>query len=166
MKPNILYVCAIFLGLIIAILLYRPLINKISEASDSLSTLKSELLDKQTAIAALKDSNVKGDIIQQDEVSMAIAEIAEKGRKLGLNFSSISPSQLHQTTEAGIQKLPIRFIMESEYNNFGQFLAYIEELSGTIAAIETISIYPCKDSPSGLSIELILNLYVKGENET
>ena len=85
MKPNIIYACAITLGLVIAMLLFRPLMNRISEASDSFSALKSELMEKYTAMAVLKDSDVKGGMIQQDEVSTAIAEIAEKGRELGKN---------------------------------------------------------------------------------
>jgi Tfp pilus assembly protein PilO len=104
-------------------------------------------------------------MIKQDEVPLAIVDLTEKGRDFGLNFSSISPMGLQQTTQPGIHKLPISFTIESGYKNLGQLLVYIEELPRSVAEVESISIHPSKDSFSKLSVELVLNLYVEMENE-
>ena len=162
----ILRACCVLSGLIILIFAYRPLMTKLHDASNRLQEVETELLNQHSAIAALEKPRVKGKIIQQNEVPLAIDELTEKGRELGLHFSSISPGELQQTTQAGIWKLPIKFTIESEYKNAGQFLGYIEGASHIIAEAESLSIRPRGDNLSKLSVELALNLYVERKNET
>ncbi len=118
-------------------------------------------MNQQSTIAALDNSNVKSRLIQQNDISLAITDLTEKGRSLGLQFSSIAQQPLRETTQAGIAKLPISFTIESEYKTVGQFLAYIEDLSGGITEVESLSIRPRKENPSKLSVKLVLNLYVE-----
>ncbi len=162
----ILQACCVLFGLIILIFVYIPLMIKLHNAANKLHEVQTELLNQHSAIAALEKLNTKGQMIQRNEVSLAIAELTEKGRGLGLNFSSISPRQLQKTTQAGIRKLPISFTIESEYKNVGQFLAYVEGFSRSIAEVESLSIRPRENNLSKLSAELVLNLYVEIENET
>jgi Tfp pilus assembly protein PilO len=162
----ILCACCVLSGLIILIFAYRPLITKLHDASNRLQELETELLNQRSAIAALEQPDVKGGTIQQNEIPLAIDELTEKGKDLGLHFSSISPSELQQTTQVGIWKLPISFTIESEYENVGQFLDYIEGASPIIAEAERLSIRPRGDNLSKLSVELALNLYVERKNET
>ncbi len=165
-KLHILYACCALSGLIILIFAYRPLIIKLHDAANKLNEVETKLLNQHGAIAASKKSDVKGRMMRRNEVPLAIAELTEKGRELGLNFSSISPRQLQETTQAGIWKLPINFTIESEYKNVGQFLAYVEGFSRTIAEVESLSIRPRKNNLPKLSVELVLNLYVEITNAT
>ncbi len=162
----ILQACCVLFGLITLIFVYIPLMIKLHNAANRLHEVQTELLNQYGAIAASEKSNVKGEMIQRNEVSLAIGELTEKGRALGLNFSSISPSQLLQTAQTGIRKLPISFTIESEYKNVGQFLAYVEGFSRSIAEVESLSIRPGERNLPELSVELVLNLYVEIENET
>jgi len=162
----ILCACCALSGLIILIFAYRPLMTKLHDAANRLNEVETKLLNQRAAIAASENSDVKGQIMQQNEVPLAIAELTEKGRDLGLDFSSISPRELQETTQASIWKLPINFTIESEYKNVGQFLAYIEEFSRSIAEVESLSIGPRRKNLPKLSVELILNLYVEIENAT
>ena len=164
-KLHILYACCAFSGLIILIFAYRPLMIKLHDAANRLREVQIELLNQRGAIAASEKSEVKGEIMQRNEVSLAIAELTDKGRDLGLNFSSISPRELQDTTQAGIRKLPISFTIESEYKNVGQFLASVEGFSRSIAEVESLSIRPRENNLPALSVELVLSLYVEIENE-
>jgi Tfp pilus assembly protein PilO len=123
--------------------------------------VETKALNQRGAIAASKKSDVKGQMMQRNEVPLAIAELTEKGRDLGLNFTSISPKQLQETTQAGIRRLPIKFTIESEYKDIGLFLAYVEGFSRTIAEVESLSIHPRENNPPKLSVELAINLYVE-----
>jgi len=160
-KLHILYACCALSGLIVLIFLYRPLMIKLHDAANRLHEVETKVLNQRGAIAASKKSDVKGRMMQRNEVPLAIAELTEKGRELGLNFSSISPRQLQETTQAGIRKLPINFTIESEYKDIGQFLAYVEGFSRTIVEVESLSIRPRENNPPKLSVELVLNLYVE-----
>ncbi len=157
----ILCACCVLSGLIILIFVYRPLMNKLHNAANRLHEVETKVLNQRGAIAASKKSDVKGEMMQRNEVPLAIAELTEKGRDLGLNFTSISPKQLQETTQASIRKLPISFTIESEYKNVGQFLAYVEEFSRTIAEVKSLSIRPRKNNLPKSSVELVLNLYVE-----
>jgi len=165
-KLHILYVCCAFSGLIILIFAYRPLMIKLHDAANRLREVETKLLNQRGAIAASERSDVKGEMMQQKEVPLAIAELTKKGRDLGLNFSSISPGQLHQTSQTSIQKLPISFTIESEYKNVGQFLAYVEGFSRSIVEVESLSIRPRENNLPKLNMELVLDLYVEIENAT
>lgn len=165
-KLHILYACCALSGLIILIFAYRPLIIKLHDAANRLNEVETKLLNQRGAIAASENSDVKGRIMQRNEVPLAIAELTEKGRDLGLNFSSISPRELQETTQAGIRKLPINFTIESEYKNVGQFLAYVEGFSRSIVEVESLSIRPRENNLPKLSVELVLNLYVEITNAT
>ncbi len=162
----ILCACCGLSGLIILIFAYRPLMIKLHDAANRLNEVETKLLNQRGAIAASENSDVKGQIMQRNEGPLAIAELTEKGRDIGLNFSSISPRQLQETTQAGIRKLPINFTIESEYKNVGQFLAYVEGFSRTIAEVESLSIRPRENNLPKLSVELVLNLYVVIANAT
>ena len=165
-RLHILYACCAFSGLITLIFAYRPLMIKLHDAANRLHEVETKLLNQRSAIAASEKSDVKGQIMQRNEVPLAIGELTEKGRDLGLNFSSISPSQLQETSQAGIRKLPISFTIESEYKNVGQFLAYVEGFPRSIAEVESLSIRPRENNLPKLSVELVLNLYVETENAT
>jgi len=157
----ILCACCALSGLIILIFAYRPLMIKLHDAANRLNEVETKLLNQRGAIAASEKSDVKGEIMQRNEVPLAIAELTEKGRDLRLNFSSISPRKLQETTQTGIWKLPINFTIESEYKNVGQFLAYVEGFSRSIVEIESLSIRPRENNLPKLSVELVLNLYVE-----
>lgn len=160
----ILYVGCAFFGLVILILVYTPLTIKLHDAANRLHEVETELSNQRDAIAASEKSDVKGEIMRRNEIPLAIAELTDKGRYLGLNFSSISPGRLRKTKQAGIRKLPITFTIESEYKNAGRFLAYVEGFSRSIAVVESLSIRPREKNSPELSVELVLNLYVEIEN--
>jgi hypothetical protein len=165
-KLHVLCACCAFSGLIILIFAYRPLITKLHDATNRLRKVQIELLNQRSTIAASERSDVKGEIMRQNEVPLAIAELTERGRELGLDFDSISPGALVETTQAGIGKLPISFAIESEYKNVGQFLAYVEEYPRSVTEVTILSIRAHEENLSNLDVQLVLNLCVEIENAT
>ncbi len=160
-KTLILCAGCVLFGLIVLIFTYRPLMVKLHNAANKLHEVQTELLNQRSAIAAIDNSNLKSELIRQNDLSLAIAELTEKGRSLGLQFSSIAQQQLQETTQASIRKLPINFTIESEYKNAGKFLTYIEGFSRSIAEVENLSICPSENDSTKLSVKLVLNLYVE-----
>ena len=163
--------CILCLGIVLFVLVllffaYSPLIIKLHNAGNKLQELETRLIHQRNAVAVLNISDLKVQPMQQEEVPFLIYELTEKGRNLGLNFNSILPGRSQDTEQAGIQKLPVHLTIESEYENAGRFLTDIEELSHGIAEVESLSIRPGKKIPSGLNVNLLLNLYVETENET
>jgi len=162
----ILCACCVLSALLILTFVYRPLMGRLHDASNKLQEVETELLNQQSTIAASNALGIKGKIVQQNEIPLAIDALTEKGKELGLQFRAISPSELQQTTQASIWKLPVSFAIESEYKNMGQFLDYIEGASPVIAETESLSLRSERGNQSKLSTELTLNLYVEKRYET
>ena len=160
-KMLILYAGCVLFGLIILIFTYRPLMIELHNAANKLHEVQTELLNQRNAITASDNSNVIGELIRQDDFPLAIAELTEKGRSLGLRFSSIAPQQLQEISCDSVQKQPINFTTESEYKNAGQFMAYVEEFSRSIVEVESLSICPSENDSTKLNVKLVLNLYVE-----
>ncbi len=76
----ILCACCVLSGLIILIFVYRPLMIKLHNTANRLHEVETKVLNQRGAIAASKKSDVKGQIMQRNEVPLAIAELTEKGR--------------------------------------------------------------------------------------
>jgi Tfp pilus assembly protein PilO len=165
-KLRMLYTCCALASLIILLFAYCPLMSKLSNAASRLGKMQAKLINQQIAITALDDSNLKSQPIKQNDLSLAIAELTEKGRTLGLSFSSIVQQTLQQTLQADIQRLPINFMIESEYKNIGLFLAYIDDTFSGVTEVESLAIRPREENSSKLSLKIILNLYVEVENAT
>jgi len=160
-KVLILCICCVLSGLVILLFAYWPLMSKLSNSTNRLNEVQAELLNQRIAIVALDNSNLTADIIRQNGLSLAIADITEKGRSLGLQFSSIAQQTLQETTQAGIVKLPFSFTIESEYKNLGRFLTYVEDFSSHIAEVESLFIRMSENDLHKLNVKLILNLYVE-----
>ena len=158
---NALIACCVAPFLIFIIFGHKPLIDKLKDASNRFQEVEAELLEQHRAIAALEKIDVKDRMIQQNEVLLAIDELTEKGRDFGVQFSSISPSQLQATTQPCIWTLPVSFVIESEYKNLGQFLEYIEKSSRNIAVAKSLSINLKGEDLSRLNVGLVINLYVE-----
>jgi Tfp pilus assembly protein PilO len=164
-KLHILYACCALSGLIILIFAYEPSMIKLHDAANRLREVQIELLNQRNTIASSERSDVRGEIMQQNEVPLAIAELSEKGRELGLDFGSISPGDLQQTTQAGVGILPIAFAIESRYQDVGKFLVYAEKYSSSIVVVESF-ICAKEKASSELGVDLVLNLYVDIEDAT
>ena len=161
----ILYGFGALLVVISLIFAYRPLMIKLGDADRELKSLEAQLLSQRNQVAALKKLDLKGRLMQKEEVSQAIDELTERGRTLGLKFVSITPGELQKSAQGNFKKLPINFKIESEYQSLGQFLAYLEEFPLTIAEVKSLSIIrPGEETLSKLDAELLVNLYMEAED--
>lgn len=163
-KPVTLYACCGLLGLIAVVFLYRPLLIKLHEAAGRLSETETELLRQRAALSASQKSDKIGEIRLESEPALMIADLADKGRELGVNFGSISPGDLRPTTQVDVGILPVAYVVESKYKNIGEFFAYVEDYSRSIAEVESFRIHVRKEVLPELDAELVLNLYVDMED--
>ncbi len=154
------------LGLIIFLLLlvYRPLAINLHQTRLELQGLQAKLFNYRENADALKGLELTGRLMHQNELSFAIDEITEKGRGLGLNFTSIAPGQLQQELRGNFKLLPIAFGIEASYQSLGEFLSYLEELPRTMAEINSMAIRPKNDTSGNLSVELAVKLYMETDN--
>lgn len=152
------------LALLILLFAYRPLGGKLEDANRELNSLTSQLLSQRNNVTTLKGLKIEGKLMQQREVSLAIDELTEKGRALGLKFNSITPGKLEKSAQGDFKKLPINLKIEAGYASLGKFLAYVEEFPRTIAEVESLSIRSQEKALPNLDLDLVVNLYMEAED--
>ncbi|UCB57585.1 MAG: type 4a pilus biogenesis protein PilO [Candidatus Omnitrophota bacterium] len=155
----------VLLPIAILIFIYTPLRARIRNADSQLDTLTTELANQRSKADALKKLILTGRLMKQSEVSSALNEITEQGRAFGLKFISITPYKLERSTEVHARHLPISFIIESEYEGLGQFLAYLEEFPLAITELRGLNVRPGEKRRFNLNTELLVYLYMEAEDE-
>ena len=163
-KPVAFCTCCGLLGLTAIASLYRPVLTKSHEAANKLSETETELSRQRAAISASQRLDRSSEILPRSDLPLVIADLTDKGRELGISFTSILPGDLRQTTQVDVGILPITCSVESEYKNIGEFLAYVEDYSRSIVEVEGFFINTNKKALPKLSADLVLNLYVDMED--
>ena len=143
---------------------YRPLMFKLQQANQELKKLQIQLSAERNQAAILKKLDLSAKAMPADQVSRAIEEITANGRKFGLKFISITPNKLQKTAQDDFTYLPIRFTIESTYQDLGPFLAYLEQFSRCIVQVERLSVRPKDELLTELSIGTVVNLCLEAED--
>lgn len=154
----------ILLPIVILTFIYAPLRARIKNADSQLNTLAIELANQRSKADALKKLILTGRLMKQSEVSSALNEITEQGRALGLKFISIMPYKLEKSVGVHSRHLPISFMIESEYEALGQFLAYLEEFPLAITEVKSLNVRPGMERRYNLNTELLVYLYMEAED--
>jgi Tfp pilus assembly protein PilO len=157
---SILYGSLVFLVVLILIFVHRPLVIELQGKDKEFRSLESRLLNQRNIAAMFKTIDLERKLMRQKEISLAIDEITEKGRALGIKFVSIAPQKLQELEQVDVKRLPIDFKIESEYKNLGQFLTYLEEFRRSIVEVENLSIQKQKKVLPQLEVEMLVHLYI------
>lgn len=147
--------------LVIVIFSNCPLKTKLDNASSRLQEMEAELSEKRSSLAMIENPGALQDkVIKQKDIPLVIDELTKQGENLGLQFISVSQSELQPTQESGIMRLPVNLRVESGYKNIGKFLCYIEDDFKRVVKTENLAISSKLNESSRLSAELSINLYV------
>ena len=74
-KLHMLYTCCALSAPVILLVAYWPLMSELRNSASKLDEVQDELLNQRSAIAALDNSNVKGELIRQGDISLKSSAI-------------------------------------------------------------------------------------------
>jgi len=101
-------------------------------------------------------------LVTGQDNSLAIGEMAKKGKASGINFVSITPREIRE--EGPFYKvMPIEVETESTYEQLGLFLGLLDELDKSLVTLEACTVTPHTKDGWVLKSSLVLNMYIAKE---
>lgn len=149
-----------FVLLAIPFFVYIPMGRQIKFKTLEWIALKNELNAGYRNLELFQRNGVNKKMVSPKEVSAVIENITKEGKKLMLNFKSISQREQIERPE-GYSILPVEMQIEGQYKQLGEFLGCLEAMQDALVAIDNFKAsYDEKIAPK-LSIVLTLNIYIE-----
>jgi len=168
MKPNIeidkrtiILISGIALAGIVFFLFIKPLWSKVSDVSQEVKTLNSQLGSVREALKGRKNLNKDRHPLSRGEISVAMNEIMEVGASFNIDFFATSPQQIKKLKGSKYPVLPIRLEMKSTYENFGVFLGALENLNKSIVTVRQFNIDRQPILLPEIRVELVVEIHLK-----
>ena len=146
---------------IVFFLFVKPLWVKVSDVSQEVKTLNSQLGSVRESLKGGKNFNKDRHPLSRGEVSVAINEIMEIGASFDIDFFATSPQQIQKLKGSKYPVLPIRLATRSTYENFGVFLGALEDLNKSIVPVRQFKIDRQPIILPEIRIELVVEIHLK-----
>lgn len=159
-KRNIAIISSIIIFLFILILfLYLPVSREVKKKTLEWNSLKSRLTADQDNLKVIKEARVDKKLIQEQDISFVVDVITKEGRRLPLNFKSITQGKLKHD-ENNQPVLPVQMDIEGGYEQLGRFFGVLENIKDSVITVENFSL-KCNDrfSPN-IYTSLLINIYL------
>ena len=146
--------------LILFLLLYLPLMNRLKIRGSECRSLEAEANQARTSLGTLKKAPPAKSLITEGEISLAIDELTKQGKSEGVNFISITPRQTEKSEDSKYRILPIDIEAESSYEALGRFLGSLELLREGLMTVGSFDVSPDSRKPSRIRTRLTVSLYL------
>lgn len=143
----------------IYLILFRPLINKLTLLHLECRGFETGVLQARDAISSLKLKELKKELASETDLSLAIEELTKEGKPKGINFISLTPKQIERQDES-YRMLPVEIELEAPYAILGDFLGKLDDLNRSLARIRKFNIVLNKLNPKVLTARLSLDMYL------
>ena len=144
--------------------LYRPIATELKEVYLEYKRYEREILRARNIIAGSKATGIKRTLITEEDISLAIDELTKQGKLKKVNFISMTPQQIEKRKDSRYKILPIEIEIESTYERLGFFLSSLDDFKKSAITIRGFRIIPDKKNLTKLKTNLVVNMYLSGED--
>ncbi len=148
-------IAALILGL--WVFLYGPLLLKQKRLAEDLLSIQQETAMAKGLLSNFREE--KGALLKRQDAASVMDEITKAGEFYTVKFLSINPKETEESPE--FARLPLQVDLEAEYQNFGKFLASLEQMTSSIIVVDRFSMTTDERLLPLLKIKLQLSLYLK-----
>lgn len=163
-KKNVPLIAAVVIGLLIVLGLFvLPLKKAITRKAQEYKGLQAQLILGYQNQKIFQRNGVPKKLIGQKDVAAVIDSITKEGRRLALNFKSLSPQE-PVDANAAYAALPVRMELEGDYKQAGLFLGALENLNGALVSVDSFHIIHEEKIFPKLLISFTVHIYLtKGD---
>ncbi len=159
-KKNIMALAGIVVGVLVIIsLLYLPPKKAITKDTLEYKSLQAQLSLGYQNLNIFQRNGVTKKLVSQKEIASVIDAITKEGRKLLLNFKSMSRQELIEA-DASYSLLPVQIAVEGDYKQLGLFLGALEALNGVLISVDSFQIVRDERIFPKLLFSLTLHIYL------
>jgi hypothetical protein len=148
---------AILLALLI---FYAPLIKKLKASHEECVLREKEVLDARGRIKSAGQIPVEKALVTEDDIALAIDELTEHGRSMGINFISLKPGEITDAKEPQYKVLPIDMEIESKDQQFSDFLGELDGLRRSLIKVKSFDLTLGKEGRPGVNARVAVDMYL------
>jgi hypothetical protein len=141
-------------------LFFYPAVKEFNKKSRECKAVEAQLLETRNNLASLKELEVKKILITEKEIPLAIAELINYGKLIGIDYISITSQPIIDTGDPQYRVLYIDLDIESSYKEIIEFISMFGKFKNSLVTPGNFSIIPDDLKPEGLKVKMVINMFV------
>ena len=147
-------------SIVLYLLLYRPLIQKLHTNYDKCRLVENDLVNARLEVDSAAAEPVERDIVFEDSVLLAVDELANSAKLTKVNFISISPDKIGASDYSDFKAFPVRIILDGKFEDVASFLESLSALNKSLVKVKSFDMTKTENDPYKIKMILNVNLYV------
>jgi len=146
--------------LLIYFIIYAPLIKRLNANYREYRSYDEEVLKVHNTIETASRTHDGKGLIAEEDVSFAIDELTKYGKSIGINFISMRPGEIIADKEAKYKILPIEMEIESNNEQFSEFLGSLDEFKRSLIKIKSFELASNTEDRAKLKAKITVYMYL------
>lgn len=142
------------------VFLFSPEIKELTKKSRECKEIENYLHDTRKSLISLKKFEAKNILITEKEIPMAIAELINNGKRIGINYISIASQPIIDKGDPQFKILSLELDIESVYREIIEFISMFGKLENSLVTLGNFSITPDSADKERVKVKLIVNMYI------
>ncbi|MCX5679074.1 MAG: hypothetical protein NTZ95_00085 [Candidatus Omnitrophica bacterium] len=157
----VLAAAGIFASILFTIF-YLPVMKTLSLKDAECKCMETEAGEARRLIT--QAGKIYGDriLINEDEVGVAMDELAKHGKLMGVNFVSMKPGEIRDVPGAKYKEISIAMKIESNDKQLSGFMGSLDELKKGVIKVDSFEIVPKTEDNTMLESKLVIDMYISG----
>lgn len=151
------------LALLVYFAVYGPLIRQLNSKNAECKAIESGVLYARHIIESSDKAGGARMLIAEKDVSLAINELTNYGKNIGVNFVSILPKEKAPGKDARYNVFPIEMEIEAPDEEFSIFLGSLDIIEKALIKVKSFDITPDPADRMRVKAKVVVDMYLSGE---
>lgn len=143
--------------------LWQPMLRKIFVTEQTARKFDKEIIYIHKLIRNPDNRLAPGMLAEEQDVTNIVNDMVEKGKNLGISFSSISFKDIKEVKGLPFRCMPVAIEMESNYKAIVSFLDILAQFPQNAVHIDSFKITRQK-APPQVKSECLFKIYLEGKS--
>jgi Tfp pilus assembly protein PilO len=143
---------------------YRPLELELVRQKAEMQSVETRAARAHEAVVSVGKEGVRAIAATEKEALLVIDELTREGKARGVNFAAITPKPFEAASDPHFKILPVELVLESRFEDLGNFLGTFENLKRTFATAPHFRVVYDERNPGKVRAEVLAHLYFLNEH--
>lgn len=151
---------AVVITLIIYVVLYKPLMDKLNMSYTECKLCESRAADACRVIEVA--GKVSGDriLVAEKDILFAMDELTKHGKAMGINFVSMKPGEVIEDKTAKYKILPVDMEIAAQDEQVSNFIGSLDDLKKVVIKVRSFDITPDEHDRAKVKARLTVDMYL------
>lgn len=146
--------------LIIYMVVYKPLINKLKMSYGECKLCEDQAADARGVIEIA--GKISGDriLVSEKDTLFAMDELTKHGKEMGVNFVSMKPGNVIDDNTSKYKILPIDMEIEAPDEKALNFIGSLDDLKKAVIKVKSFDVVPDEHDRTRVKAKLTVDMYL------